>query len=1386
MPLENQFNTSPYYDDYDPQKDFYRVLFRPSVAVQTRELNQLQTIIQTQIERFGNHLFKDGTIVSGVNFSYLPTYSFVKILDLQEDGQPVVPSGYKDLFVRDSLNLTARVVNYADGFESKAPNLSTLYLQYTNSSEPDTSNSNVRYSQFRSGTTLTVFSKDYELFKTRVNNGGTGFSNSDSVVIQSALVVASNTGAFANGEYVRQATTNAVAQIVQVNTTAIADSIVLKVRPRTVDLTNNSVNAAAWSFTTGYNIVANNGSTANVVSLVGRDATAVITTDSLGIILSTTVTSGGSGYEVPPYVTVKTSNTTATVSSLDIAALNYKAQLTAGNSTVNAIGTGYAFGVSAGIIYQKGYFLRVEPQVIVVDQYSTTPNNVVVGFSTKETTVDSNADSSLFDNASDTTNYSAPGAHRLKLVPTLIVANTEVVQGNTEFFALAEWKNGQPYRENRTTAYSHIGEEMARRTYDASGDFALDPFLITTKDKPEFGSANLFVVIDPGKAYVRGNRVETGFNNYLEIPRANTTLSAVNQTVSANYGNYVVVDELGGTFNFKQGDVVYFRSVARNYISTSQYNGSTQINPAGVDMGKARIRSLVLESGEYGSASARYRMYLFDITMYSGQSFRNVRSVHYNGTNDGIADIVLERDPTTNQDIAMVYDIGRNNLIFPVPGPTKSVDNITYHYRTSDSSLTVNTSGYAVITLVTPGQSFPYGVSTLSTTQERDFTIVPLADTDTTANVGVISVSSATNVITGSGTSFTTTMKVGDYVRLISNASVQSVRRIDSITNNTVASLSSVPTFTNTVAIGILTYPANIPVTLRNRGAINQTNATSVTINLSQTLSGVMGVDIGYNVKYSPTTSTAKSVVRDAFVKINTSTHTANTTGPWSLGVPDVIRLKAVYLGNTSSNSTNLTPAQVGIQNITKYFTVDIGQSDDAYRVAKLVQTNQSGYTIPAGRMLLVQFDATQSSGRTLYTINSYNIDDTLPLASSTTTINRLEVPEYFDSGLYRDVASAIDFRPVAANTGLLTTSANSATVNPSTTFSLAVVDQLFPVPDSTITYDVEYYVGRFDSVVVNQDGTFEVVQGLPSTRPVAPKVASGAIRIGTIAVAPYPSLPTAQSSDVVSIATKYTSSGGQMTDIRANRSVVRLVPSDRSDPLAQVRAYTMRDIQKLEARINTLEYYTAFNMVEGQVRSMNIPSSVTPTINRFKYGFFVDSFNDYSYSDTTSAEFSATVNQEDGLLQPLTKSFNGTPIFNRADASTSAAIVNGSTLMLPFTEEVLVNQTIATSVIGSDGQKVQFGGSLSISPASFNIRVRGESTAVPDPVVTTSSGSGSYYQASGVADSGFTKSEETYTFGGVDGYTDGSRFVYQYGSDSYNPTYGTTNANGTWNGNYW
>tara|TARA_Y100001963_G_C6793913_1_gene457523 strand:- start:15134 stop:21016 length:5883 start_codon:yes stop_codon:yes gene_type:complete len=60
------FNRTPYYDDFDEDKKFLRMLFQPGYAVQARELTQAQTILQNQIQRFGDHIFDEGArVLSG-------------------------------------------------------------------------------------------------------------------------------------------------------------------------------------------------------------------------------------------------------------------------------------------------------------------------------------------------------------------------------------------------------------------------------------------------------------------------------------------------------------------------------------------------------------------------------------------------------------------------------------------------------------------------------------------------------------------------------------------------------------------------------------------------------------------------------------------------------------------------------------------------------------------------------------------------------------------------------------------------------------------------------------------------------------------------------------------------------------------------------------------------------------------------------------------------------------------------------------------------------------------------------------------------------------------------------------------------------------------------
>ena len=77
--MATNFNVSPYFDDFSEAKNFHRILFRPAFAVQARELTQLQTILQNQIERFGEHMFKDGSMVIPGEIALNTKYEYVKL-----------------------------------------------------------------------------------------------------------------------------------------------------------------------------------------------------------------------------------------------------------------------------------------------------------------------------------------------------------------------------------------------------------------------------------------------------------------------------------------------------------------------------------------------------------------------------------------------------------------------------------------------------------------------------------------------------------------------------------------------------------------------------------------------------------------------------------------------------------------------------------------------------------------------------------------------------------------------------------------------------------------------------------------------------------------------------------------------------------------------------------------------------------------------------------------------------------------------------------------------------------------------------------------------------------------------------------------------------------
>ena len=73
------YSASPYHDDYSEDKGILKVLFKPGLSVQTRELNTLQTQLQDQINRVGRHFFDDGDPVIDGGVSIDPSLEFIDV-----------------------------------------------------------------------------------------------------------------------------------------------------------------------------------------------------------------------------------------------------------------------------------------------------------------------------------------------------------------------------------------------------------------------------------------------------------------------------------------------------------------------------------------------------------------------------------------------------------------------------------------------------------------------------------------------------------------------------------------------------------------------------------------------------------------------------------------------------------------------------------------------------------------------------------------------------------------------------------------------------------------------------------------------------------------------------------------------------------------------------------------------------------------------------------------------------------------------------------------------------------------------------------------------------------------------------------------------------------
>mgnify|MGYP003327493171 CR=1 FL=1 len=131
MAQKTDLNVAPYYDDYDATQNYVRTLFRPGFAIQARELTQLQSGLQNQISRFGEHMFKEGSVVIPGQVSVFPDYHSLKLASTFAT-ETIDPEQYYNattpvIITGATSGVTAQVVGYDVASTTDQP---TLFLKY--------------------------------------------------------------------------------------------------------------------------------------------------------------------------------------------------------------------------------------------------------------------------------------------------------------------------------------------------------------------------------------------------------------------------------------------------------------------------------------------------------------------------------------------------------------------------------------------------------------------------------------------------------------------------------------------------------------------------------------------------------------------------------------------------------------------------------------------------------------------------------------------------------------------------------------------------------------------------------------------------------------------------------------------------------------------------------------------------------------------------------------------------------------------------------------------------------------------------------------------------------------------------------------------------------
>ena len=960
----------------------------------------------------------------------------------------------------------------------------------------------------------------------------------------------------------------------------------------------------------------------------------------------------------------------------------------------DAVGTSMVASIREGVYYFKGQFVKIVAQFIIVEifykiGYSTTTINtkpsLKIGIEFTEYQVDQVDDVSLLDPAQGAFNYQAPGADRYQINTTLSKRTLDSAD-TSSFFEIVRMVDGVVTKEVNTPIYSEIEKTMARRTYDESGNYTTDPFVITL-DEGDSANGMFNVILDPGKAYVGGYEFETIAPTTIELSRARAVSNVTDGDIPTNYESSVVVQDVRNTLDvttFPQLDIHCVPHASISFSTVPKYN-STKIGTLFANMMRyndATDKNLGTDhtftintfaanttpiTGTIPASTSNTTQIKFPSTFNTSLPLDAYANMYFRITDAGgtsLAPILILSSNTTTLNLASALPFTPSSNTIAIDSDFKVAESLVYSDGTyiqfagninTDSKDSI--TGFASIN--EPKRSSlifspPQDAIKASTISNMDYYIRKSylnRTADGTGKITITATGSDSFTFAGSPGTISDTQILDNIICFVrsGNAGVEAkgiaANTILSLANNyfTVTAISASQFTIDFGGSGSAGVNADLLITTKIN---NAENGSTGTIRGKQLLPLITGADLHAKVPYEIGASgddrleaanssgeityfgggaVFTSIGATNYMSAALQTQLRTPGNPVSLQIADVYEI--VRITDSKDTSANVTTAMLtnSSYDITDSYDFDNGQKKSHYDHATIKL--KRGYPAPTGRVY-VQYkylkhqNSPYSGGAGVFTVDSY-----LKAGSnlSYADISRFNNKE--DNTLV-SLRSAFDFRPTK--------------LPGSTAFSGA----LNPEPYEQVTTNYDYYLSRIDQVVVKPTKEFAVVTGQSAVIPAAPPIDQRDMLIYTISIPAYTET---------------------VKEIRAD--------------FKNHRRFTMSDIQSFDDRIRGLEYYVSLTALEKDAASTKVLDA--NGLERSKYGILVDNFT--SKDAQAGPEEVGYDNRNlvaDGILQPASLMRTIQLKANTSQFSGSYAIkgINDKkAMMVSYTSSSFASQPYAT-----------------------------------------------------------------------------------------------------------